>query len=65
MNSKAEKALTALEALQPQIAMAHMLIELGVTTVEMVKGYFRSNVSDEEVLAGILAEVDARIARRS
>jgi len=55
----------ALASLQPQIATAEMLIHLGITTYEKVKAYFASKVSDDEILAGIMVEVDARIARRS
>lgn len=55
----------ALATLQPQIATAEMLIHLGVTTYEKVRAYFAAKVSDDEILAGIMVEVDARIARRS
>jgi phosphotransferase system IIA component len=55
----------ALANLQPEIATAEMLIHLGITTVEKIKAYFASKVDDDEVLAGIMLEVDSRIARRS
>jgi hypothetical protein len=51
--------------LQNEAQIAVMLIELGVTTVEKVKAYFASKTDDDEVLAGIMLDVDSRIARRS
>jgi hypothetical protein len=47
----------------PRVMLALMLIELGVTTVEKVKGYFTQNTDDDALLAKIHAEADARIAR--
>jgi hypothetical protein len=55
----------AIANLQPQIATAEMLIHLGIVSVEKIKAYFASKVDDNELLAGIMLEVDSRIARRS
>ena len=55
----------ALTALSPQIAMADMLIHLGISTVAKIRGYFASKVSDDEILASIMSEVDTRITHRS
>jgi hypothetical protein len=49
----------------PRILVAMMLVSLGVSTVEAIKGYFSQNTDDDVLLARIHAEVDARIARRS
>ncbi len=43
---------------------AGMLLELGVTTYEKIRGYFADQGHDAETLAAILQEVDRRIARR-
>jgi hypothetical protein len=56
---------SALVAFGPQIQVADMLIHLGIATVEKIRGYFASKLSDDEILNGIMTEVDARIARRS
>jgi len=48
----------------PRIVLAEMLIGLGVTTYEAVKGYFSQNSDDDAELAAILTDVTARLARR-
>lgn len=48
-----------------QIQLASMLINLGLVTVERIKTMFADNGHDDETLAQIMSEVDARIARRS
>lgn len=53
-----------MDQLQAEIATAAMLINLGVVTVEKVKGFFSSQGHDEEALAAIMLEVDQRLARR-
>ena len=59
------KALNTAGALVPQIQTAMMLVELGITTVQAVRGFFQSQGHDEETLDWIVAECDKRIARRS
>jgi hypothetical protein len=54
-----------LATLQQDIALASMLISLGVTTVDKIKGYFAGKIDDDAVLAEIMLQVDQRIARRS
>ena len=49
----------------PRVMFGLMLLELGVVTVEKIKGYFTQNTDDDALLAQIHAECDARIARRS
>lgn len=51
--------------IDPRILLAEMLVGLGIATWESIKGYFTQNTSDDEELAKLLAECDARIARRS
>lgn len=64
---KARKVLDAIGALQPQIATARMLIELGLTTADAVRAFFQKQDPslDNATLDGIIAECDWRIARRS
>lgn len=50
--------------MDPRILLAEMLIGLGITTYENIKNYFTQNSTDDAELAALLAEVDARIARR-
>jgi hypothetical protein len=54
-----------MDELQAQIQTASMLISLGLTTVEKIRELFSSQGKDEETLAGIMLEVDRRLARRS
>jgi hypothetical protein len=67
--NQANAAITTVEqalvAFGPQIAVADMLIHLGIATAKSIHSYFASKVSDDQILAGIMAEVDQRIARRS
>jgi hypothetical protein len=51
--------------LQNEVNVAIMLLQLGVTTYDKVKEYFASKADDDQVLAGIMLDVDSRIARRS
>jgi hypothetical protein len=48
-----------------EINMASMLIQLGVTTFEAIQNLFASKGNDDAVLAAVMAEVTARITRRS
>lgn len=48
----------------PRIVLAEMLIGMGISTYENVKAYFSQNSDDDAELAKLLAEVDARLARR-
>lgn len=52
------------EDLNAQIAVASMLIQLGLSTVDKIKGFFQSEGHDDEKLAAIMLEVDQRLARR-
>ena len=50
--------------LQQQAMFAAFLINLGLTTVEQVRALFAHDGHDEETLANIMVQVDARLARR-
>lgn len=52
-------------ALDPRIALAAFLVQLGVVTVQQIRDAFRKDEDDDARLAAIMAQVDARIARRS
>ncbi len=65
VNTTIGKVEQALVAFGPQIAMGEMLVNLGIVAVEKIHGYFASKVSDDQILAGITSEFNARIARRS
>ena len=54
-----------MDQLQTEISLAVMLIELGVTTVDKVKALFASRGHDDAVLATIMTDVTARLARRA
>ena len=51
--------------LDPRIEYAAFLIQLGITTVKSVRDLFASEGHDDDTLAAIMSEVNARIARRS
>lgn len=51
-------------AMDPRVLLVTMLIGLGVTTYEKFKTYVEQNGDDDASLAGILTEVDVRLARR-
>lgn len=59
------KAEAILLALAPQIQNAVMLINLGLATSQQIRALFARDGHDNEVLDGIDAECDRRIARRS
>jgi hypothetical protein len=48
-----------------ELQMAAFLINLGLVTVDKIKAYFAGAGHDDETLAAILTEVDARIAART
>jgi hypothetical protein len=50
--------------LSQQIQFAVFLISLGKATVEEVRDLFSRQGHDDEQLAAIMSQVDARIARR-
>jgi hypothetical protein len=49
--------------LDPRVQVAIMLITLGVSTVEQIRGYFSKVAQDDDALAAIMAEVEQRIGR--
>lgn len=51
--------------IDPRILLAEMLIGLGITTYENVHAYFQKDLNDDAVLADLMTQLDARIARRS
>lgn len=51
--------------IDPRIALAAMLVSLGITTVEKIRDLFAKDGHDDATLAALMEEVDARIARRS
>lgn len=54
-----------LQQIQIDIQLGAMLITLGKATIDEIHGFFTSQGHDDEALAAIMTQVDARIARRS
>lgn len=49
----------------PRILLAEMLLSLGLATYHSIRAYFQKDVDDDAVLADLMTQLDARIARRS